>query len=294
MADGPGPSVSVHGRTTSVRPDEETIVTDVVLDGPRMRLTTAAGQVRLVSDGVTTWARWGKEMVASAYDPDGWLGEGADLAGRRVRQEPGEYEFGTPVGPIESVQYLGRPAWRFRFAAPIHKPYDMRVVVDAETGLFLEQRFGEHIVRTWTRFEVGRPVTDELFTWDGPAAAEDELIAQCDAAEAQDMADREAWFRANVTTSQLKLGGSATHVQLHDWDEDGSFQASWASGSIARRPRSEEWWDLRWQEVTERWSDQRWDWALSDWRDPAGIESIATVRRWLQRNPSGEPSNPKS
>lgn len=283
MAQGPNPWVSVRGRITSSRPNEETIVTDAVLDGPRMRLTTLAGQVRLVSDGVTTWELWGQEMLVSAYRPDPWLGDGADLAGRRAHQDPGEYEFGTPVGPIESVQCLGRPAWRFRFAAPARKPYDMRVIIDAQTGLFLERRFGEDIVATWTEFDVGTPVTDEMFAWDGSVVTAAELIARREADEAQDMADRDAWFRANVTTDKLEINGSTVHVQLNDWHEDGSFAASWGQGSFARRPRCGDWWDLSWQKVTDRWSDQNWDWALNDQGYPAAdTEGTAAVRHWLQ------------
>ena len=175
MVDGPRHPVSVRGRILSEVVGEPPTHTDVVRDGPRSRLSGTRGDPWLVSDGATTWERWdGTEMVASPYSGEHWHGDGSELACRRSREEVELFDFGTPIGPIERVRCLERDAWSFRFASPPHKPCDMRVVVDAETGLVLEQRFGDYAVSRWTDFRVGEPAPDDLFVWDGPAATWEE------------------------------------------------------------------------------------------------------------------------
>jgi hypothetical protein len=283
--DGPSHRVTVHGRI-SYESDDETSVIDVFRDGPRTRVVGADGEPWVISDGVTTWSNSDDGMVARPYDGEAWSGQGIELAARPTREDVDVFGFGTPIGPIERVTYLGRPAWQFRFAAPSHKPFDMRVVVDDETGLVLDQRYGDHSVARWLEFRTDEPLTDDLFTWTGPVRSQADLEAARWREHEQDMAGRSAWFARNVTEASLEINGVAVEVNLHEWDDDGSFQASTdgpLNGSLARRVRSDEWWALNWSNVTHRWSDSMWDWALSVWDDgePFDNDHFAALRSWL-------------
>ena len=289
MFDGPPHRVVVHGRI-GYTVDGETSVTEVFRDGPRTRLSGADGEPWLISDGVTTWRKGDEGMVASTYDGESWAGYGSELAARRTRKDVDLFGFGTAIGPFEQVSYLARPAWRFRFAAPIHKPFDQQVVVDDETGLVLEGRFGDHSVARWTTFATNAPMADDLFTWHGPCRTEADRQADRWREHQADVARRSAWCANNITSVPLVLAGEPVDVMLHHWDDDGRFEASldgWIRGSLARRRRSETWWNLGWSDVTHKWSDDTWDWAVSIWDDDGGQDRtptndhVAAIRRWL-------------
>jgi hypothetical protein len=286
--DGPDHEVVVRGTIEHVY-DGKRSVTLVHLAGSRARLCEEDGQPWLLTDGVTMWRRSDAGMIASDYHGPAWAGNGSELAHHRSREEVEVFGFGRPIGPIQRTEYLDRPAWRFAFAAPAHKPYDMRVVIDAVTGLTLEQRFGEISLARWTEFVTGEPIDPAMFVWDGPVQTAESLRAESEREHEADMARRQTWFANNVTDEPLFHAGEPIEVLLHTWNDDGSFEASFdggLDGAIARRPKSTEWWDLGWSEVTHRWSDNRWDWALSIWdeNDPVGLDDagLAALRRALR------------
>ncbi len=288
MIEGPGDPVSVQGRIVAEVRGGEPAHTDVVLDGPRVRLSGSRGAPWLVTDGVTTWERFENEMVASPFDGHEWCGDGSELAARRSEQDIDLFDFGTPIGPITRLSYLDRDAWSLRFAAPAHKPCDMQVVVDAATGLVLEKRFGDYSLTRWTGVRVGEPVQDEVFVWSGPVVTGQELVDRDRREHRAAMAEADAWFAANVTSQPLLWDGEPVGVRVMGVEGDGGFTASLSDGldgSIARRPRDEAWWNLGWARVSARWSDGQWDWALSLWGwsdpDPRADEQVAAVRRWL-------------
>lgn len=136
MVDGPAHRVSVHGHISHTA-GGETSVFEAFRDGDRSRVVGEDGRVWAISDGATTWRMSDDGMVASPYDGETWAGQGLELTSRRTREDMDVFGFATPIGPIEATTCLGRPAWSFRFAAPAHKPFDMAVVVDDETGLVL-------------------------------------------------------------------------------------------------------------------------------------------------------------
>jgi hypothetical protein len=241
-------------------------------DGRRVRISGPDGAPLVVTDGETMCRRETADqpMTVSPYRGEAWGPHGSELAYRRSTEDIELFSFGTPVPPFERVSFLDRPAWRFRFAAPRHKPYDMWVVVDGETGLVLEQRFADHAIAGWTEFVVGGELDASLFVWDGPTTDLDAVRA----AEGRTLAARERraadWLVAHVPAQPITVDGRVLEIQLHDWADDGSFEASVegpVSGVLARRPRSDRWWRLDWSDVTHRWSDQRWDWALTVWAD---------------------------
>ena len=266
MVDGPAHRVSVHGHISHTT-DRETSVLEAFRDGDRSRLIGEDGRAWVISDGVTTWRMDDDGMVASPYDGETWAGQGLELASRRTRDDMDVFGFGTPIGPIKATVYLGRPAWSFRFAAPAHKPFDMAVIVDDETGFVLEQRYGDHSVDRWTSFDTSADMPDDLFTWTGPTRSRADIHAEREQKHEQDMAARAAWFADNVTPRPLHLAGEIAIVTLHDWHADGSFESSFdagaTGGSLARRRRDDSWWNLGWSDVSARWSDDTWDWALS-------------------------------
>jgi len=282
MYDGPGPEVVVRGRISSADADGEFVVHRA---GNRARLERADGTPIMRTDGVTTWHFTDHGVISAPYrDDDGMGGVGA-LAFRRTRQEVDAFSFGTPIGPIEATTYLDRPAWRFAFAAPPHKPYDMQVVVDAETGFVLDRKFAGGSHTRWLEFVTDEPSDPALFRWDGPSLDRAELRAGRDREHQQDMARRASWFADNVAPG-LTFAGARLEVTLHEWDDDGSFQASCDTAEImvtlARRPRSPGWWELGWSTVDYRWSDERWDWAMSNFGDePVDPDEVAAFRRQL-------------
>ncbi len=292
--DGPKHEIVVRGRIEHMSAGDRS-VTLVQLAGDRARLSDETGQPWLITDGITTWRRDEAGMIAAPYDGPASAGQGSELAHHRSREQVELFGFGQPIGPIERTEYLDRAAWRFAFAAPAHKPYDMHVVVDAATGLILEQRFGNSSVARWTTFATGEPVDAALFQWDGPSISDEEMRAARTREHDADMARRAAWFADHVTDEPLSLAGEPIGVLLHTWEPDGGFQASLEGGldgSLARRPQSTSWWQLGWSEVTHRWSDERWDWALSIWGENEASSrlddsALAALVRALGSTPPG-------
>jgi hypothetical protein len=164
--DGPEDEVVVRGRIEELRGGDRSVRL-VHLAGALARLSDEGGQPCLISDGVTMWRRSEAGMIAAPYDGPAWSGQGSELAHHRSRRDVDLFGFGQPIGPIERTEYLGRPAWRFAFAAPAHKPHDMHVVIDAATGLTLEERFGDAVFARWTAFVTGEPMDPALFRWEG-------------------------------------------------------------------------------------------------------------------------------
>jgi hypothetical protein len=284
--DGPDDEVLVRGRIEELRNGNRS-VTLVHVAGARARLSDEGGQPWLISNGVTIW-RWSEGgWIGAPYDGPAWSGRGGELAHHRSRRDVDLFGFGQPTGPIERTEYLGRPAWRFAFAAPAHKPYDMHVVIDAATGLTLEQRFGDSVViARWTVFVTGERMDPALFQWDRPSTSIEEVRAAQRRQHEADMARRAAWFANHVTDEPLSIAGESIGVLLHRWLVDGSFDASLdggLDGALARRPRSTAWWRLGWSEVTHRWSDDKWDWALAIWNEDQASRLDASAIAGLVR-----------
>lgn len=282
--DGPTTEVVVRGRISYHSDDADDVVV-AHRAGNRARIEHADGTPLMLTDGITTWYFTDEGVISSPHRDDDAITCGAGaLAFRRTRTEVELFSFGTPVGPIDATTYLGRRAWRFAFAAPPHKPSDMQVIVDAETGFVLDRRFAGGSHTRWLEFAIGAQVDPALFRWDGPALDRAELRARRDREHEQDMAQRARWFGEHVA-ARLTFAGREVEVTLHEWDDDGSFQASLDNGfdgSLARRPRSRDRWELGWSQVHHRWSDQRWDWALSSFGDdPVDPDGVAAFQRQL-------------
>jgi hypothetical protein len=111
--------------------------------GPLVRCETPEGRIHFIAGLETVWLR---DPAASGV---------VALPRRRgVNPAPDDHDFGTarptedrwqgddftiPTGPEAAVTFLGRPAWEVELAPPPHKPYPLKIVIDAETGLVLRQ-----------------------------------------------------------------------------------------------------------------------------------------------------------
>lgn len=224
-----------------------------------------------MSDGVTCWRFSGDDPVPIAAPASAirYSGNGTHLLTRRPANDYAGDDFTRPAGPVRHATFLGRPVSEVDLAPPPRKLGPLVVRVDVETGLVLYQRAADGSVDEWTEFEVGGPFDDSLFSWSGPSRTAEEEHRQSVARGDEERAQRQRWFRENVTAIPLR-----THVRMdldvqyvHTYDDTGAFQASIGqrglSGSLARRPRSAEPWELRWSGPVHRWSTARFDWALS-------------------------------
>jgi len=100
-------------------------------------------------------------------------------------------DFTRPTGPVEPTSLLGRRAWAVELAPPSHKPFPITIVVDAETGVVLQERndgFGS--VVEWTEITFDADLPDELFMWTG------EVLERPDhgAEHEREMAKRRQWL----------------------------------------------------------------------------------------------------
>jgi hypothetical protein len=257
-------------------------------DGRRLRIEEPDGSLNVIVGDTTCW------QFDSAHDAPltapstqlRYFGNGTQLVSRRDAAEFLEDDFTRPTGPVRAATFLDRAAWTVELAPPAHKKFPIQLVVDAQTGLVLQQRNdGYGSVDEWVEFVVGEPLADELFTWDGPARSladqEEERRTQHEA----DLTRRRDWFEANVAALPLRVEVDLTVlVHVHD-DETGAFEASVGAdsvGSLARRPRSEIDWERPGLTTdTHRWSTPRWDWALTFWRADVTTESIEKLKRDL-------------
>ena len=234
-------------------------------DGTHLRVEELDGRINIVADAETCW-QWEPGNDVPCVIPRRLLRLGpgpVELLQRRAAEDFLGDDFTRPAGPVGVTTFLGRLAWTVELAPPSHKPHPMQLVIDAETGLRLQQRndgFGTR--EEWLAFERPGAFDPDLFRWKGPVR---ERLLHFDdswAEHERDMAARRAWFTANVAPIPLPVE-IAVDVHVHHREDDGSFEASIDRvGSLARRPRSAEPWVLGWACIDHRWTTERWDWAL--------------------------------
>lgn len=254
---------------TSAAPGESTH-RRVWREGAKVRVERDDGSPILLCDGATCWrfARDNPVPIAAPGNTVRYAGNGTHLITRRPADDFAGNDFTRPTGPVRDATFLGRPVWEVELAAPPRKIGPLLQCVDVETGLVLHQRAADGSVDEWTEFEIG-PIDDALFTWSGPARTAEEEQRQARARGERERAERQQWFRENVTAVPLRTNVPVdlSVDYVHTFDDAGAFEASvgrrWLSGSLARRPRSTEPWELRWSGDVHRWSTSRFDWAVS-------------------------------
>ncbi|MEO7261525.1 MAG: hypothetical protein ABI047_09770 [Jatrophihabitantaceae bacterium] len=267
---------------------DEPVLTRAWRSGRRVRLERPDGRPSLIVNEQSCWQFRGDEPVPveSPSSVVMYQGNGTQLLRRRDAGEFTGDDFTRPTGPVSSTTFLGRGAYTVELAPPAHKPFPLQLVVDAETGLVLQQRndgFGS--VDEWIEIVVGEPLDDQLFRWQGPSRSEADERAEHEQEWQADRAERADWFRANVAALPLRLELDLS-VYVHVREPDGSFEASIGDshlGALARRPSSEQDWQLGWSEVQHRWSCDGWDWALSIYQEAVTEAGLATLKQALGR-----------
>jgi len=256
-------------------------------DGKRLRIEEPDGSVNLIVGEDTCWQfdREHDTPLASPARAVHYAGNGTELLTRRDPEAFTGTDFTRPTGPVGATTFLGRKAWTVELAPPSHKPHPIQLVIDAQTGIVLQQRNdGFGTVDEWTDFVVGNVLDPALFTWNGPARSEADLRAEHEAEHQADMARRRDWFTRHVTDQPLRVEVDLDAL-VHEYDEaTGAFQARLGHhriGMLARRPHSTEPWELGWGEVQHQWSTRRWDWALTFHDDTPTADSVEAFKRRL-------------
>jgi hypothetical protein len=301
LGDGPEPSLSGIVHVREVEPDDDSA--DAVLAGVGpVRITEDRHRVFKREDLVRRESLDGRPMAIFGDDVKWiWL-DGADLPTvfrglamwgwddhRLVHRRPlksweGD-DFTHPTGPVRSTTMFGRAAWSVELAPPSHKPFPLTLVVDAATGIVLQERndgFGS--VKEWVEISFGVELSDDLFVWTGESLEHSDWRVEHE----REMARRQAWLvRQGIGTPSLTV---EPEFWPHTWDDaTGEFEASLhynLAAAVVRRRRSDSDWDTRNNWPHEyRWSDDEWDWyvgANAELRD----EDLSTLRAQLQRPPS--------
>jgi len=146
---------TIHSRSTwqiedDVEPDEHM---DAVIDHPSLgRLAVREGSIRAMrrgrlvrcerDDGTPTVIFGDDSIWLFGNDPPtavprnrGSFGfNGQELIHRKPPSRWEGDDFTSLTGPIQPVEFLGRPAWEFELAPPSHKPFPLQLIVDAESG----------------------------------------------------------------------------------------------------------------------------------------------------------------
>jgi hypothetical protein len=303
LGDGPEPSLSGVIRVRDVQPDVDS--TDAVLPGVgSVRITENRHRVAKRGKLVRRERLDGRPIAIFGDDVKWiWL-DGAEvptvfrglamwgwddhlLLHRRPFKSWEGDDFTHPTGPVRSTTLLGRTAWAVELAPPSHKPFPLTLVVDAETGIVLQQRNeGLGSVTEWVEISFGADLADDLFGWSGEAIEQRDFQADHE----REMARRRAWLREQgVGTPSLTVVPEFTP---HRWDDvTGAFEASLnydLSASVLRRPRSDADWDTRnnWPHVY-RWSDNEWDWYVGTSAE-LRPEDLSALRAQLESPPAGK------
>ncbi|WP_291476367.1 hypothetical protein [Corynebacterium sp.] len=184
--------------------------------GRRLRVEVD-GLPGFLSDGVTTWS-WGptRHLTGLAGTPvavpAGTLRYHGDAYGfahpRENRDWSGE-DFTRPVGKIIAERFQGRDCWTVELKAPRRKIGPLRMWIDQESGYLLGEG-NEHpdavCSRAWIEDpEIGVPLDDALFVWDGPTVTPEEVEAAQTADHRALEVSQRAWFRAHIEDRPLRV-----------------------------------------------------------------------------------------
>lgn len=302
MALGNGTERPMRGvvRSRDVRPVEDDEPADLEIAGHgryqlvegRVRVFKRGDLVRrerpdgrpLAIQGVDTMWIWEGDNAAPTAFPrrtTAWGWPDSPLTQRRDMDDWGGDDFTRPAAAPTPTTFLDRDAWQVELRPPPHKPFPLMVVVDAVTGLVLHQRNdGFHSVVEWEELEFDDALADELFTWDGESHPPPDHRAEHEA----DMARRRQWLeRQGIGGLNLTL---PVELMVHEQSNDGSFHASLRAGvdgSLARRPHSDEPWDLfmNWPHMS-RWTADGWDyWLGTD--EPLPDHALSSIKSQLGR-----------
>jgi hypothetical protein len=302
LGDGPEPSLSGVVHVREVNPDQDHVdaelagvgqvkITEeqhrVFKRGRLVRRERLDGRPLAIFGADTKWI-WlnGAELPTVFRGLAIWGWDDLWVVQRRALKRWDGDDFTHPTGPVRATTMLGRAAWSVELAPPSHKPFPLTIVVDAETGIVLQERndgFGS--VQEWVEISFGAELPDDLFVWTGDAVVASDGHAEHD----REMARRRAWLVAQgIGTPTLPV---EPDFLAHTWDDaTGEFEGSLSydlSASVLRRRRSDAEWDTssNWPHVY-RWSDGEWDWYVGASKE-LRADDLISLRAQLGSPPSG-------
>ena len=280
LGNGPEPSLRGIARSRDVTPVDDDEPADLEIPG-HGRFRFNEGRVRVFKRGNLVRRERLDGRPFAIQGPDSlWIWEGdaeiptafprhsmffgwpdSALTQRRGMDDWSGDDFTQPTSIPTATRFLDRDAWQVELRPPPHKPFPLTMIVDAETGLVLQQRNdGFHSVAEWEELEFDVVLPDELFIWGGQSQPPPDHRAE----HIADMARRREWLERNgIGGLSLTL---SVELMLNEQGEDGGFHASLrvgVNGSLARRPHSDQPWDLymNWPHM-HRWTSDGWDWWL--------------------------------
>ncbi len=272
LGDGPEPSLSGIVHVREVEPDQDQVdaelagappvrITDeqhrVFKRGSLVRRERLDGRPMAIFGEDTKWIWLNGDGASDDLPRLGDLGMGRPAGGASAAIDAmGEGDdFTHPTGPVQATTLLGRAAWSVELAPPSHKPFPLTLVVDAATGIVLQERndgFGS--VKEWVEISFEAELSEDLFVWSGDSLEHSDGRAEHD----REMARRRAWLVAQgIGTPRLSV---EPDFMPHVWDDaSGEFEATLhfnLAASVVRRRRSDADWDTRNNWPHEyRWSD---------------------------------------
>ncbi len=177
MMEGPDDGLSIEGLIFEQEADYEGGVTDEVTararrQGDRFRVDDLEGQPMFIFGAEFSWTfpGFGRRPTRAPRSRTWWGFSPQALLRRPDLERWEDDDFTQPRGPVQRVDFLGRDAWQVDLTPPAHKEPigDLRLTVDAVTGLILSQRNGA-LIEEWTELRFGESHEDEIFSWAGPA-----------------------------------------------------------------------------------------------------------------------------
>lgn len=262
-------------------------------DGAHLRVERPDGSPVLIADTEQGWGFDGVNPVPRVVERRRVFGRaaGTRLLVRREARQWLDDDFTRPTGPCGRTTFLGRGSWTVELAPPVSKPHPAQLVVDAETGVVLQQRVDAvGAVDEWTEIAVGEPLDPALFTWSGPVRAPDDEHERDAATQDAARDGHRRWFAEHVTpvalTVDVTLDLTVQWVRAHDC-HTGAFEADLGGGvaSLARRPHSATPWDRHWQGEQHTWVAGGFDWAIVLYSHPLAPGQLTALQRQLGATP---------
>lgn len=133
-------TTTVRGRVESMDDPSER----VVFAPPDLwRIEDDGGRLRYLAndDGFHQWQPQTSEIACFQPRRPGFWHSGGTVSPSLIRPRglanPRDDDFTHPLGAVEEVDFLGRPAWQALLAPPARKPQPLLQTIDLESGITL-------------------------------------------------------------------------------------------------------------------------------------------------------------